>query len=68
MSTCQVTGICGRTQSPSNPGCFRHLCAALFPNTANAVPDRPVISVALTHPGLASRLAGAARRLGYLVI
>ena len=45
-----------------------HPCAALFPNATNAIPDRPVITVPLTHPGLAFRLAGAARRLGYLVI
>jgi hypothetical protein len=32
------------------------------------MPQRPVISVPLTHPGLVSRLAAAARRLGYELI
>lgn len=45
-----------------------HPCVALFLAAATAMPDRPVISVPLTHPGLASRLAGAAHRLGYMVI
>lgn len=45
-----------------------HPCAALFLTAATAMPDRPVISMPLTHPGLVWRLAGAARRLGYFVI
>jgi len=45
-----------------------HVCAALFPPAQSAMPARPVLSLPLTHPELASRLAGAARRLGYLVI
>jgi hypothetical protein len=32
------------------------------------MPDRPVFSEPLTHPGLTVRIAGAARRVGYLVI
>jgi hypothetical protein len=45
-----------------------HRCVARLMSAAAAMPDRPVISVPLTHPGLASRLSGAASRLGYLVI
>jgi hypothetical protein len=43
-------------------------CVALFLPASSAMPDRPVFSEPLTHPGLALRIAGAARRLGYLVI
>jgi hypothetical protein len=42
--------------------------AALFRPVATALPDRPVASLPLTHPALVTRLAGAARRLGYTVI
>ena len=45
-----------------------HPCAALFLPAAAAMPNRPALSLPLTHPGLVSRLAGAARRLGYSVI
>ena len=45
-----------------------HPCAALFRPAATALPDRPVASLPLTHPALVTRLAGAARRLGYTVI
>ncbi|MCV7048373.1 RES family NAD+ phosphorylase [Mycobacterium frederiksbergense] len=45
-----------------------HTCAALFLPAATAMPGRPIISLPLTHPALVSRLAGAARRLGYSVI
>jgi RES domain len=43
-------------------------CVALFAPAADAMPDRPTLTLPLTHPGLASRIAGAAQRLGYLVI
>ena len=45
-----------------------HPCAALFLPAATALPHRPIISLPLTHPALASRLAGTAERLGYSVI
>jgi hypothetical protein len=45
-----------------------HPCIALFLPAAAAMPERPVVSLPLTHPGLVSRLAGAAQRLGYSVI
>ena len=43
-------------------------CLALFLPAATAMPTRPRLSLPLTHPGLASRIAGAARRLGYSVV
>lgn len=43
-------------------------CLALFTPAASAMPQRPKLSLPLTHPDLASRLAGAARRLGYRVV
>jgi hypothetical protein len=43
-------------------------CLALFLPAATAMPTRPRLSLPLTHPGLASRIAGAARRLGYNVV
>ena len=43
-------------------------CMALFPPAAAAMPPRPVLSLPLTHPGLALRIAAAAQRLGYLVV
>lgn len=43
-------------------------CVALFSAAADAMPERPVLSQPLTHPGLALRIAGAAHRLGYHVI
>ncbi|HME47029.1 MAG TPA: RES family NAD+ phosphorylase [Mycobacterium sp.] len=45
-----------------------HVCTALYPPAQSAMPARPLLSLPLTHPELASRLAGAARRLGYQVI
>lgn len=45
-----------------------HPCAALFLPATTAMPDRPIISLPLTHPALVSRLAGTAERLGYSVI
>jgi len=45
-----------------------HPCSALFLPAITAMPDRPIMSVPLTHPGLVSRVAAAARRLGYAVI
>ena len=45
-----------------------HPCAALFRPAVSAMPDRPVVSIPLGHPGLVSRLAGTARRLGYSMI
>lgn len=41
------------------------LCLALFTPTAGAFPPRPELSLPLDHPALTSRLAGAARRIGY---
>lgn len=43
-------------------------CIALFSPAATATPARPVLSLPLTHPGLALRIANAAHRLGYLVV
>jgi RES domain len=43
-------------------------CLALFLPAATAMPPRPRLSLPLTHPGLSSRIAGAARRLGYTVV
>lgn len=43
-------------------------CLALFTPAADAMPDRPELSLPLTHPDLASRIAGAAKRLGYGVV
>ncbi|WP_262365601.1 RES family NAD+ phosphorylase [Gordonia sp. OPL2] len=43
-------------------------CLALFTPAGSAMPDRPELSLPLTHPDLAVRIAGAARRLGYSVI
>ena len=43
-------------------------CLALFTPAASAMPDRPRLSLPLSHPDLASRIAGAARRLGYRVV
>ena len=43
-------------------------CLALFVPAADAMPDRPKLSLPLTHPDLASRIAGAAKRLGYGVV
>lgn len=43
-------------------------CIALFATAATAMPPRPALSLPLTHPGLALRIAGAAQQLGYLVV
>ncbi|GAA4492094.1 RES family NAD+ phosphorylase [Rhodococcus olei] len=43
------------------------LCLALFTPAASAFPPTPALSLPLDHPGLASRLAGAARRVGYIL-
>ncbi|MCV7286059.1 RES family NAD+ phosphorylase [Mycolicibacterium wolinskyi] len=43
-------------------------CIALFAPSTTAMPTRPAMSLPLTHPGLARRIASAAQRLGYLVI
>jgi hypothetical protein len=43
-------------------------CLALFLPAASAMPVYPALSLPLTHPGLAGRIAGAARRLGYQVV
>ena len=43
-------------------------CLALFTPAATAMPHRPQLSLPLTHPDLAARIAGAARRLGYGVV
>lgn len=43
-------------------------CVALFLPALTAMPARPKLSLPLTHPDLASRIAGAAMRLGYSVV
>lgn len=43
-------------------------CLALFLPAVTAMPARPKLSLPLTHPDLASRIAGAANRLGYSVV
>jgi hypothetical protein len=43
-------------------------CLALFAPATSAMPARPKISLPLAHPDLASRIAGAAKRLGYGVV
>lgn len=40
-------------------------CLALFTPAISSMPTRPKISLPLTHPDLAGRIAGAAKRLGY---
>lgn len=43
-------------------------CAALFAPARSAMPMQPVLSLPLTHPGVGSRLAATARRVGYRII
>ncbi|MCV7049916.1 RES domain-containing protein [Mycobacterium heidelbergense] len=43
-------------------------CLVLFPRASDAMPSRPALSLPLTHPGLALRIASASQRLGYLVV
>ena len=43
-------------------------CLALFAPAATAMPTRPEMSLPLSHPDLATRIAGAAKRLGYAVV
>ena len=43
-------------------------CIALFAPAVTAMPGRPAMSLPLSHPGLALRIAAAAQRLGYRVI
>lgn len=43
------------------------LCVALFTPAAHAFPHHAEMTVPLDHPGFASRLAGAADRIGYAV-
>jgi hypothetical protein len=43
-------------------------CMVLFPPAAAAMPERPITSHPLTHPGLAKRIAGIAERLGFAMI
>lgn len=43
-------------------------CLALYLPATSAMPDRPRAALPLDHPDLASRIAGAAKRLGYAVI
>lgn len=45
-----------------------HPCLALFTPAQSAMPTRPVLSLPLSHPDLAGRIAGAAHRLGYGVV
>lgn len=42
-------------------------CIAAFAAAQTAMPSAPVLALPLTHPGLASRIATAAHRLGYLI-
>lgn len=43
-------------------------CLALFAPASTAMPARPMLSLPLTHPDFSSRIAGAAKRLGYAVV
>jgi hypothetical protein len=43
-------------------------CLALFAPAATAMPTRPAMALPLSHPDLATRIAGAATRLGYAVV
>jgi len=43
-------------------------CLALFAPAATAMPTRPAMSLPLSHPDLATRIAGAAKILGYAVV
>ena len=43
-------------------------CLALFLPASAAMPARPELSLPLSHPDLATRIAGAAKRLGYAVV
>ena len=43
-------------------------CLVLFSPAADAFPSRPATSNPLSHPGIQSRLAGAALRIGYTVV
>lgn len=43
-------------------------CIALFAPASAAMPERPKLSLPLTHPALAARIAGAAKRVGYSVV
>lgn len=43
-------------------------CLSLFSPAQSAMPDQPVMSQPLTHPELDVRTAGAAKRLGYLLL
>lgn len=43
-------------------------CLALFPPAIPAMPNRPTATLPLDHPDLASRIAGAAKRLGHTVV
>ncbi|WP_372453036.1 RES family NAD+ phosphorylase [Mycolicibacterium xanthum] len=45
-----------------------HPCVALFMPAASAMPTRPTLSLPLSHPAMAIRIAGAAKRLGYGVV
>lgn len=42
-------------------------CIALFGAAQTAMPQRPTLSLPLTHPGLSQRIGAAAHRLGYLI-
>jgi hypothetical protein len=43
-------------------------CIALFTPARDAMPERPLLSLPLSHPGLAAAIASAANRLGYLLL
>ena len=57
-----VDGLRYNSRFAGNP------CLALFLPAADAMPHRPKLSLPLTHPNLATRIAGAAKRLGYGVV
>ena len=54
---------CTTTAVSPAVGLLRPLLACL-----TAMHPRPILSLPLTHPGLALRIAAAAQRLGYLVV
>lgn len=43
-------------------------CVALFDTVTDAMPERPIVSVPLAHPGLAEPVAAAADALGYRLL
>lgn len=58
----EVEGIAYRGRFAGGP------CVALFERGAEALPDRPELSLPLSHPGLHAGVATAALELGYTVL